>query len=631
MNAAVPASPAPDSPVAAGRLATARRRIAELLEAAAHEERARRKSIDAAAPEHRASATNLAHYIGLRHADVRRLQLELAGLGLSSLGRSEGHIRDTLLRLDHWLALAIGEAQGPPPGDALDRDGVEALLRRNTAALFGPKPGDRHVYVMVTAPDAAEVTRAWADRVLRAGADVLRINAAHESPDEWLRVVKQVRARAAALGREVRVFVDLPGPKIRAEVPRTMPAVLHFARAKNRLGRTLKATEIHLGPRHGAGAPLAGAGPVVPLPARWFGGLRAGDRLRLVDAGGRERDIAIVRVGDGGATGACDRSLYLTAGLAVEWRRGTKRIAQGRIGAIPRVPGELLLARDDRFIVNESGAAGRSRLPVLACPERGLVAQLKRGERVVLDDGRVTALVESVSGSSATCRVASLAKSPLRLRSGKGMAFPDSRVSLPALGADDENALAFAIAHADGIGLSFVNTARDVERIAARLRAEAKPGFGLVLKLETKGAIRNLPAILFEALRYRPSGLMIARGDLAVEASFEHLAELQEEILGFGEAAHLPVIWATQVLDTLAHSGVPTRAEMTDAAMSMRAECVMLNKGPYVAEATRMLCGIIRDMEPRQFKKRPLFARLAEPAPEPAPSPLSNAVPQASP
>ena len=104
---------------------------------------------------------------------------------------------------------------------------------------------------------------------------------------------------------------------------------------------------------------------------------------------------------------------------------------------------------------------------------------------------------------------------------------------------------------------------------------------------------------------------MIARGDLAVEASFEQLAELQEEILGLGEACHLPVIWATQVLDSLAHTGMPTRAEMTDAAMSMRAECVMLNKGPYVAEATRMLVRVIRDMEPRQYKKRALFPPLA--------------------
>ena len=598
--------PAP-APADLARLSAVRHQIAGLLEAIDKEARARHKLVEAAMPDQRQSAVNLAHYIGMRRVDVRRLQLDLAGLGLSSLGRSEGHIRDTLLRLERWLSLAMGATAGPPADGPLDRDGVETLLRRNTSALFGPRPKDRHVYVMVTAPDAKEVTRAWADRVLRAGADLLRINAAHESPASWLHVVKQVRARAAALGRNVRVFVDLPGPKLRAEVLRTQPAVLHFPRIKNRLGRTLKPTLLQLAPRYGPG-------PKVPLPAKWFDRMRPGDRLQLVDAAGRERELVVREVTTTGAFASCDHSLYLTGGLRVTWRRGSRRIARGRLGALPREPGELHLSRDDRFVLAEPGRRPRARHPVLVCPERGLLAQLKRGERVVLDDGKVVALVESTAVAGVTCRVTAVSKSPLRLRSGKGMAFPDSRISLPALGADDDVALTFAMQHADGVDVSFVNTPRDVERVVARLRSDAKPGFGMVLKLETKGAISNLPGILFEALRYRPAGLMIARGDLAVEASFEHLAELQEEILGFGEACHLPVIWATQVLDTLAHSGVPTRAEMTDAAMSMRAECVMLNKGPYVADATRMLAGIIRDMEPRQFKKRPLFARLAETA-----------------
>ena len=87
---------------------------------------------------------------------------------------------------------------------------------------------------------------------------------------------------------------------------------------------------------------------------------------------------------------------------------------------------------------------------------------------------------------------------------------------------------------------------------------------------------------------------MIARGDLAVEVGFERLAEVQEEILWLCEASHVPAIWATQVLDTLARTGVPSRAEVTDAAASVAAECVMLNKGPFVDEAVRALADILR-------------------------------------
>jgi pyruvate kinase len=589
----------------ARQLAAVRRHVRFVVAAIEREAAACSRQIEAVLPERRRSATNLAHYIGLRKQSVRQLQLELAELGLSSLGRSEGHVRDTLLRIDGWLKPLAASARRSGRTDELDTDASEATLHENTRALFGPRPADRHVYVMVTAPAAAEVTRAWTDKVLRAGADLLRINAAHETPEAWRRIVDIVRARAAVLGRRVKVFVDLPGPKLRAEIRRTQEAVLHFPRRKDRRGKSFAPTVLWL-------VPAFVERPQVPVPREWFGRLRTGDRLRMHDAGGRPRELIIREAFADQARADCDRSLFIAPGLAIEWRRGDRVLGRGCIGAIPREPSDILLGRGDRFLLNETGRAKRaSRMPVLLCPEPGLLKQVKRGERVVLDDGRIVAVVESAAADGMVCRVMQIAKSQVRLRSGKGLAFPDSHLSLPAPGTQDEAALKFALACADGVEASFVNSRRDVDRIVDRLRQEAPPGFGLVLKLETQGAIRNLPAILFAALRYRPAGLMIARGDLAVEASFEQLAQLQEDILGFGEASHLPVIWATQVLDSLAHGGVPTRAEVTDAAMSMRAECVMLNKGPFVAEATRMLARIIRDMEPRQYKKRALFSRLA--------------------
>ena len=588
----------------ARRLSALRRRVRLVVQAVHREAAANRRRIKAALPAHRRSAVNLAHYVGLRKQRVRQLQLDLARLGLSSLGRSEGHVRDTLMRLAGWLEPRHARRGAAAAQDELDKSTAEATLHENTRALFGPHPPDRHVYIMITAPDAVEVTARWMDKVLRAGANLLRINGAHETPADWQRIVEVARARSRALGRPLKVFVDLPGPKLRAEIRRTQPAVLHFPRCKDRFGRTVGPGRISLVPKFTAP-------PQVPLPAEWFGRLRAGDVLRLKDAGGRLRELTICAVSAQEAQAECARSLYVTAGLAVEWRRGRRWLERGAVGAIPRESCDVLLERDARFVLREDSRAAADNLPVLQCPERGVLRQVKRGERVVLDDGRIVAVVESSGRDQLLCRVRQTAKSPARLRSGKGLAFPDSHVSLAALGPEDETALAFALQHADGVDVSFVNARRDVDRIVKRLHAAAPAGFGLVLKLETQGAIRNLPAILFAALCYRPAGLMIARGDLAVEASFEQLAELQEEILGFGEACHLPVIWATQVLDSLAHTGVPTRAEMTDAAMSMRAECVMLNKGPYVAEATRMLVRVIRDMEPRQYKKRALFAPLA--------------------
>ena len=183
--------------------------VKELIDA---EEARSRARVEATLPKHQFGARNLAHYLGLRRRDIRRLQLGLAAAGLSSLGRSEGHVRDTVLRLCAWLS---GEHPVPHP---LDRARAETLLHENTYALFGPRPADRHVFIMVTAPDAAQATAKWATDVIRAGADVLRINGAHEAPAEWAAISATFKTRAAAQGRPGRVFVDLPGPKLRTEI-----------------------------------------------------------------------------------------------------------------------------------------------------------------------------------------------------------------------------------------------------------------------------------------------------------------------------------------------------------------------------------------------------------------------------
>lgn len=103
---------------------------------------------------------------------------------------------------------------------------------------------------------------------------------------------------------------------------------------------------------------------------------------------------------------------------------------------------------------------------------------------------------------------------------------------------------------------------------------------------------------------------MIARGDLAVEIGFWRMAEMQEEMLWIAEAAHVPAIWATEVLQNFVKKGVHTRGEMTDAAAAARAECIMLNKGPYVFEAIDSLRELAQRMSVHQQKKTPQLRRL---------------------
>jgi pyruvate kinase len=197
-----------------------------------------------------------------------------------------------------------------------------------------------------------------------------------------------------------------------------------------------------------------------------------------------------------------------------------------------------------------------------------------------------------------------------RLRNEKGINLPDTELRLPAITDKDRADLTFVCGHADMVALSFVNSVEDVRELRTILTQRGDEQPAIVLKIETRRGFENLPAMLLEAMKSPRCAVMIARGDLAVECGFERMAEVQEEILWLCEAAHVPVIWATQVLESLAKDGMPSRAEVTDAAMANRAECVMLNKGPYILQAVQVLDDILRRMHGHQTKKTSMLREL---------------------
>lgn len=201
-------------------------------------------------------------------------------------------------------------------------------------------------------------------------------------------------------------------------------------------------------------------------------------------------------------------------------------------------------------------------------------------------------------------------KTGSRLRGNRSINFPQSNLLARGLSKTDERDLDFVARHANAVGMSFVREPAEVVALQKELNKFPDRGLGIILKIETKMAFRNLPRILLAAMRHYPAGIMIARGDLAVECGWVQLAVIQEEILWLCEAAHMPVIWATQVLEDEAKKGLPTRAEISDAAMSQRADCVMLNKGPFILAAIRMLDDILRRMQKHQRKKKARLPKL---------------------
>ncbi len=232
-----------------------------------------------------------------------------------------------------------------------------------------------------------------------------------------------------------------------------------------------------------------------------------------------------------------------------------------------------------------------------------IFADIKVGERICFDDGAITGVIEDIHSDHFDIKIIQAAPEGSRLGSDKGINLPDTHLNLPSLTDADLECLPFITEHADIVGYSFVRTPDDVKLLQRKLAEYKREDIGMVLKIETKEAFQNLSHLLLTAMQSPKVGIMIARGDLAVEVGFERIAEVQEELLWLCEAAHIPVIWATQVLEKLAKTGLATRAEITDAAMAERAECVMLNKGPFILQALTTLDNIIERMAMHQNKR----------------------------
>ncbi|MDX1666039.1 MAG: pyruvate kinase [Saprospiraceae bacterium] len=251
--------------------------------------------------------------------------------------------------------------------------------------------------------------------------------------------------------------------------------------------------------------------------------------------------------------------------------------------------------------VEESGA---DTLPAIAITLPQVLDDIKQGDQIAFDDGKISGLVKEVHPGEILVEIGRAKHKGSKLRSDKGVNFPETKLKLPSLTEQDLANIPFVAAHADILGYSFVRRPGDVEKLQTTLAEVGRMDIGIILKIETKEAFNNLPALLLAAMRSPRAGVMIARGDLAAEISFERVSEVQEEILWICEAAHIPGIWATQVLEKLAKKGVASRAEITDAAMAARAECVMLNKGPYILDAVTTLSDIIKRMEKHHFKQK---------------------------
>ena len=292
----------------------------------------------AIAPQRRASARNLLHYLSVRRHDIRALQQELSALGLSSLGVLEPHALASLNAVIGVLEQLQGAVSGAghltPPPPPVDFTSGPQRLREHTQALLGPDPQDRLVRIMVTMPSEAATDAQLVQDLLVAGMDVMRINCAHDGPEVWAAMVENLRRAERALGRNCRVAMDLAGPKLRTGALRASGRVQRLAPGA-RLLRSAGAAGTGLADPRGSGRADA-PGPALQR-LEVSGGLldqvAVGDQLDFTDARGQGHRLHVVR-GAGCLLGGRDRADRLCGGghqghcLARRRARRDRRIHQ---------------------------------------------------------------------------------------------------------------------------------------------------------------------------------------------------------------------------------------------------------------------------------------------------------------
>lgn len=575
---------------------------------------------------YRQSARNLVHYLALRRHDIRELQEKLASLALSSLGRAESNVKLTIEMLLEVLHGLLGESRADhcDAKEGMSPTDWKALLEEHTVRLLGPKPKDRNVRIMVTAPSEAATRYDLVRDLLLAGMDCLRINCAHDGVEAWAEMVSNLRRARGETGRNCRILMDLPGPKLRTGPVQQGPRVIKWRPHRDAFGTISAPARILLTPIGGDQPTPSDADACIPVNGEWLSRLNPGDTVRFFDARDASRLLSVVGIEGESRWAESRQTSYVTPGTILQVsprddKAACRLIRETSVGGFAAREKGILLKTGDTLILtrdSEPGSAavhdstGRLIQPARIGMTLPVFSDVQRGDAVWLDDGIIGGRVRRVGSDELEIEITHARPQGERVKADKGINLPDTKLSLPALTDSDLQYLEFISANADLVGYSFVRRASDVFELQERLSGLGGEGLGIVLKIETRTAFEELPALLLAAMRSPAAGVMIARGDLAIECGFERMAEVQEELLWFCEAAHMPVIWATQVLESLAREGLPSRAEITDAAMGERAECVMLNKGPYVVEAVRALDDILRRMQFHQTKKRSLLRSL---------------------
>jgi pyruvate kinase len=271
---------------------------------------------------------------------------------------------------------------------------------------------------------------------------------------------------------------------------------------------------------------------------------------------------------------------------------------------IPVKKGQNLHFSNHKKSATQESGTEKNPIPI---PYEPLKRVLKKGQRLLIEDGMIAAKVLSVKKGIVKVKIQNAGL----LKSRKGVNLPDSTLPASAsLTAKDKKDLKFGLTKlkVDAVAISFVEDKNDILRVRKEIAKHTKKKILIIAKIERKNALINIQEIIDVS-----DGIMVARGDLGIETEAERVPVEQKRILALARQAGKPVIIATQVLQSMIENPIPTRAEISDAANAIfdHADAVMLSNesaiGKYPVKAVQTLAKVASRTEEVMFETRELF------------------------
>ncbi len=254
---------------------------------------------------------------------------------------------------------------------------------------------------------------------------------------------------------------------------------------------------------------------------------------------------------------------------------------------------DVLVKEGDIVVIKHQNVIGNKR--EFSISYKDLYKEVKKGTKILIDDGLIELEVLKVEGKDIVCKV----NNNGIISSRKGVNIPDITLDIPFLNEKDKKDIKFGVENnLDFLALSFIRSAEDIKEVKNYLKELDADNFQIIAKIENKKALENLEEILEEV-----DGVMIARGDLGVEVPVEEVPILQKRIIDLARKKGKFTIVATQMLDSMIKNPRPTRAEVSDVinAVFDKTDAVMLSgetaKGKYPVESVKMMDKLLRKAE----------------------------------